>query len=86
MQSRRPHQLTDADAYEAWLESDEWTPRQYVDVSGEDGTRRLGKGLDFDCRGPEESEFIDPKGASTIVDLHVKVIRRAIDDGELIAY
>jgi excisionase family DNA binding protein len=52
---------------------DAWTPKDPVTLS-------------FTDRPDLTPEYIDVKDAGKIVRLHPKVIRRAIDDGELPAY
>jgi excisionase family DNA binding protein len=82
-------------ASDAWLESSDWQPRQYVDLQPVrvNGRKPLPDGLVHGYVDPAapaelltEQDFIDVKTAAGIVGLHTKVIRRAIDAGELTAY
>ena len=73
----------------------DWQPKHYVELQPMTGNgRRPTPGAPFDeyvnPAAPTEllteQDFIGVETAAKIVDLHTKVIRRAIDDGELTAY
>jgi excisionase family DNA binding protein len=81
--------------HDAWLESDEWQPKQYVELQAVavNGRKALPEGLGQGYVDPatpsellREQDFIDVKTAAGIVGLHPKVVRRAIDARELPAY